>query len=128
MYSLLYYCGLPYEKLGTGTPWPSYLICMQLKGDDIRPATKLCWVPAMLKYPSNEPMQGSAALHLIHILLRGPRRPLPHSYGYEPPFLELPVHSIFQTADAGLALEKMGMRRRTVKKVGYSLISAFISL
>lgn len=47
---------------------------------------------------------------------RGPRRPLPHSYGYEPPFLELPVHSIFQRADAGLALEKNGYEEKNSKE------------
>lgn len=55
---------------------------------------------------------------------RGPRRPLTHSPGYKPPFLSVP--SILQTADAGLAVEEMGVRGGTVRKV--ALISAFILL
>lgn len=47
---------------------------------------------------------------------RGPRRPLPHSPGYEPPFWELLVHSILQIAEAGLAVEKNGCEGRKSKK------------
>lgn len=60
----------------------------------------------MLRYPCKELTQGSAALHLIHALLEGSQEALPHSPGYEPPFWELPVHSILQIADVGLAVEK----------------------
>lgn len=81
---------------------------MQLEGDDTCPATKPCWGAAVPKFPHNEAKQGSAASISSTPCWRGPRMPLPHSPGYEPPFWELPVHSILQIADAGLDVEKNG--------------------
>lgn len=53
---------------------------------------------------------------------------MPLSPDYKLPFLELSVPSTLQTAATSLAAEERSVRIGTVKKVGSSLISAFILL